>query len=84
MDSACPKELATEILSDSDHSTMVAPTTLTHQILGLHRFMIRTLLIPNQGTIISPSLSEYHNQNLTRHSYQVLLKFTGLMVLSKL
>ena len=28
MDSACPKELATEILSDSDHSTKVAPTTL--------------------------------------------------------
>jgi len=28
MDSACPKELATQILSDSDHSTKVAPTTL--------------------------------------------------------
>jgi len=28
MDSAFPKELATEILSDSDHSTKVAPTTL--------------------------------------------------------
>jgi len=28
MDSACPKELATEILSDSDHSTKVVPTTL--------------------------------------------------------
>jgi len=28
MDLACPKELATEILSDSDHSTKVAPTTL--------------------------------------------------------
>ena len=28
MDSACPKELTTEILSDSDHSTKVAPTTL--------------------------------------------------------
>ena len=27
MDSACPKELATEILSVSDHSTKVAPTT---------------------------------------------------------
>ena len=29
MDSACPKEHVTEILSDSDHSTKVAPTTLT-------------------------------------------------------
>ena len=29
MDSACPKELVTEILSDSDHSTKVAPTTLS-------------------------------------------------------
>jgi len=28
MDSACPKELSTEILSDSGHSTKVAPTTL--------------------------------------------------------
>jgi len=28
MNSAGPKELATEILSDSDHSTKVAPTTL--------------------------------------------------------
>jgi len=28
MDSACLKELATEISSDSDHSTKVAPTTL--------------------------------------------------------
>jgi len=28
MDLAFPKELATEILSDSDHSTKVAPTTL--------------------------------------------------------
>jgi len=28
MDSACPKELATEFLSDSDHSFKVAPTTL--------------------------------------------------------
>ena len=28
MDSACPKELATQTLSDSDHSTKVAPTTL--------------------------------------------------------
>jgi len=25
---ACPEKDATEILSDSDHSTMVAPTTL--------------------------------------------------------
>jgi len=29
MDSGCPKELATQILSDSDYSTKVAPTTLT-------------------------------------------------------
>ena len=29
MDPALPKELATEILSDSDHSTKVAPTTLS-------------------------------------------------------
>ena len=29
MDSACPEKDATEILSDSDHSTKVAPTTLT-------------------------------------------------------
>jgi len=29
MDSACPKEHATEILSDSDHSTKVASTTLS-------------------------------------------------------
>jgi len=28
MNSACPKELATEFLSDSDHSTKVAPSTL--------------------------------------------------------
>ena len=28
MDSACLKEIATHILSDSDHSTKVAPTTL--------------------------------------------------------
>jgi len=28
VDSACPKELAAKILSDSDHSTKVAPTTL--------------------------------------------------------
>jgi len=28
MDTACPKEHVTEILSDSDHSTKVAPTTL--------------------------------------------------------
>jgi len=28
MNSACPKELATEILSDSDLPTKVAPTTL--------------------------------------------------------
>jgi len=27
MDSACPEKDATEILSDSDHSTKVAPTT---------------------------------------------------------
>jgi len=30
MDSACPKELPTQILSDSDHSTKVAPTTLSY------------------------------------------------------
>jgi len=28
MDSACPEKDVTEILSDSDHSTKVAPTTL--------------------------------------------------------
>jgi len=28
MDSACPKELATEIFNDFDHSTKVASTTL--------------------------------------------------------
>jgi len=32
MDSACPKELATQILSDSDHSTKVAPTTLNLKV----------------------------------------------------
>jgi len=37
MDSACPKELATEILNDSDHSTKVAPTTL-RQIKGTFFF----------------------------------------------
>jgi len=29
MDSACPEKDVTEILSDSDHSTKVAPTTLS-------------------------------------------------------
>ena len=29
MDSACPKVLAIQILSDSDHSTKVAPTTIS-------------------------------------------------------
>ena len=32
MDSACPEKDATEILSDSDHWTKVAPTTLTCSI----------------------------------------------------
>jgi len=32
MGSACPKKDATEILSDSDHSTKVALTTLTCSI----------------------------------------------------
>ena len=31
MDLACPKEHVTEISSDSDHSTKVAPTTLKPQ-----------------------------------------------------
>jgi len=35
MDSACPEKDAPEILSDSDHSTKVAPTTLTkHNLTG--------------------------------------------------
>jgi len=33
MDLACTEKDDTEILSDSDHSTKVAPTTLTSQIL---------------------------------------------------
>jgi len=35
MDWACPKELAIEILSDSDHSIKVAPTTLNLQLFFL-------------------------------------------------
>ena len=31
-DTACPKELATEILSDSNHSTKVSPTTLNTNV----------------------------------------------------
>jgi len=33
MDLACPEKDATEILSDSDHSTKVAPTTLTRGVI---------------------------------------------------
>jgi len=33
MDSACPVKAATEILSASDHSTKVAPTTLKKTII---------------------------------------------------
>jgi len=35
MDSVCPKGLAREILSDSDHSTKIAPTTLGQHIVPL-------------------------------------------------
>ena len=33
MDSACPEKDATEILSDSDHSTKVAPATWTRNFV---------------------------------------------------
>jgi len=35
MDSACPEKDATEILSDSDHSTKVAATTLSGDPYGI-------------------------------------------------
>jgi len=44
MNSACPKELATEILSDSDHTTKVAPTTLNY--MAKRTYILKT----NQNT----------------------------------
>jgi len=40
MDSACPEKDATEILSDSDHSTKVAPTTLTSTYLFIKHYLL--------------------------------------------
>jgi len=48
MDSACPDKDATEILRDSDHSTKVAPTTVT-QILERH-WEFADLLMCRTGT----------------------------------
>jgi len=57
MDSACPKELATEILSDSDHSIKVALTTLTAD----YSYIIR---INPALVCISPSLFFFsHDSN---------------------
>jgi len=42
MDSACPEKDVTEILSDSDHATKVAPTTL---ILGKRRSLSNSTFI---------------------------------------
>jgi len=44
MDSACPEKDATEILTDSDHSTKVAPTTLTLRI-SIEKKSFKFLLI---------------------------------------
>jgi len=47
MDLACPKELATEILSDYDQYTKVAPTTLNQ--IGTPEFGNSTLAIYGVG-----------------------------------
>ena len=41
MDSACPGKDATEILSDSHHSTKVAPTTLTIDFILMQRNLLQ-------------------------------------------
>jgi len=50
MDSAYPKELATQILSDSDHSTKVAPTILTN--LSIFNMIFKKIHCKGGGVFI--------------------------------
>jgi len=53
MDSACPEKDATQFLSDSDHSTKVAPTTLKLKILPRKRIRVFVLRDNLSGDIKS-------------------------------
>jgi len=70
MDSACPERDATEILSNSDHSTKVAPTTLKKSpiaSLKICLIMVLTFLCLYLAFLLMHAVNSHEN-----HFYLVL------------